>query len=158
MTEQYKVFKTTQQTIWEVSNHGNIKKNGKPYASYFSGGNGGAGGRYPALTINEPHSGFIHRIVASEFIDNPENKRTVNHKDGNKCNNHVDNLEWATYAENNKHARDTGLIKLNPVIQDLKKQAYELRLTGKGYKEVGDIIGSSPQYARLLVFRYKKEI
>ena len=51
----------------------------------------------------------IHRLVALTFLPNPDNKRTVNHKDGNKLNNHVSNLEWATYQENNKHAISTGL-------------------------------------------------
>jgi len=51
----------------------------------------------------------IHRLVALAFIPNPGNKRTVNHIDGNKQNNHKDNLEWSTYSENLKHALDTGL-------------------------------------------------
>ena len=50
-----------------------------------------------------------HRIVAQTFIPNEMNKKEVNHKDGNKLNNCVDNLEWVTSSENQKHAYNLGL-------------------------------------------------
>ena len=53
----------------------------------------------------------IHKAVAETFISNPDKKETVNHIDGNKQNNSMDNLEWATYSENVQHAFDTGLAQ-----------------------------------------------
>jgi hypothetical protein len=55
---------------------------------------------------------YIHRIVAKAFIENEFNKPAVNHIDGNKQNNSIDNLEWCTIIENNKHAELTGLTNL----------------------------------------------
>ncbi|MBL7738438.1 MAG: NUMOD4 motif-containing HNH endonuclease [Chitinophagaceae bacterium] len=54
---------------------------------------------------------FVHRLLAETFIENPLELPFVNHKDGNKLNNALDNLEWVTHSQNMKHAYSMGLIK-----------------------------------------------
>ena len=53
---------------------------------------------------------LIHKAVAYTFLPNPKNLPEVNHKDGNKTNNNINNLEWCTSRENQQHKYDTGLL------------------------------------------------
>lgn len=64
------------------------------------------------INVNgERYTRQLHRLVALTFIDNPNSLETVNHKDGNKENNAVSNLEWMTVLDNVRHAWKTGLVK-----------------------------------------------
>lgn len=59
---------------------------------------------------NKRRSCCVHRLLALAFIDNPTLERDVNHKDGNKTNNRLDNLEWVSHRENTLHAINIGLF------------------------------------------------
>lgn len=64
---------------------------------------------------------LLHRLMAETFIDNPNNLPVVNHKDGNKQNESLNNLEWVTYSENNKHAFDNDLKEVSNYAKTMAK-------------------------------------
>lgn len=63
---------------------------------------------------------YVHKLVAFAFIPNPNNLPLINHKDGNKQNNNINNLEWCTYSHNTKEAYRLGLIKKNKMMKVLQ--------------------------------------
>ena len=78
---------------------------------------------------------YVHRLMAQTFLPNPENKREVNHIDGNKLNNNIDNLEWCTSSENRLHAYREGLndgsvTSRKHIIHYIKESPY--------YRKKGD--------------------
>lgn len=79
---------------------------------------------------------FIHRLVATLFIENKYNKEQVNHKDGNKLNNCVSNLEWCNNLENMQHAYEIGL-QFNDFGEKARNFKYKFRCVE--YEEWGEL-------------------
>lgn len=115
---------------YQISNLGRVRSKDRYVAVNNKGDTRFIRGKIMKLTINKSYrdgvdKGYVvvnlrkegrnkvivvHRLVALAFIDNDNPAKTfVNHIDGNKHNNHVDNLEWVTTSENNQHAIDTHL-------------------------------------------------
>ena len=95
---------------------------------------------------------YVHILVAQHFIPNPENKLTVNHIDGNKSNNCVENLEWATYKEQSQHIIEHELKKSEyrkKLTEDEIISIYKLMHTGKyTSKEVSEIFNCNKEAVR----------
>ena len=90
---------------------------------------------------------FVHRLVGEIFIPNPENKLEVNHIDGCKLNNSVENLEWSTKKENLDHAIEIGLIKIGSENACAKLTAEQVREIRRLYIK-GDLEFGSHALAR----------
>lgn len=132
--------------------------------------------RYGYLTVGLSRNGktkyrTIHRLVAIAFIPNPDDLPTVNHKDENKLNNRVDNLEWATVRENDNYGtrneRMANTKKRNPIAQydsDMTlirvhsgiKDAQ--RTTGVNRNSIRDVCRGKRPSAGGYVWRYFKEV
>ena len=135
--------------LYKISNLGNIKNfKNQIHASSID--------KYGYLQVvlyykEKPKCFRVHRLVAEAFIPNPENKPTVNHKDGNKQNNCIGNLEWNTIKENSQHAWKTGLCKnvSKAVINSNKKRTkaiLQYDLDGKFIKEWDSILNAAIYY------------
>lgn len=94
---------------YSINENGEVRndKTGKILAVNINVHNG-----YPFVSLwngNKCKKATVHRLMAEAFIPNPENKPTVDHKDGNRKNNSLDNLRWATYSEQNSRFKTIGV-------------------------------------------------
>lgn len=110
MQEIWKPIKYNNNYL--ISNFGNVKSLCKGREKLLKLSHTKDGYVKCGISINGKSCRFrVNRLVAEHFIPNPDNKTTVNHIDGNKDNNMVDNLEWATLSEQMQHAYKIGLKK-----------------------------------------------
>lgn len=138
--------------LYQVSNFGRIKclertlinSNGKISIRKSKLLNGCKSRYYSVLLCKNSNNHKLHlahRLVATSFIPNPENKPEVNHIDGNKLNNHVNNLEWVTHRENENHALinnlkaigiKNGNAKLNnEIVKQIRSKYIPRKYTNK---------------------------
>ena len=118
-------YKTTVKTIEKKMTPSNVGRGWMNKCGYLS----------VMLTINGKQKRVgVHRLVAQAFIPNPDNKPQVNHIDGNKHNNKVDNLEWVTREENMQHAAH----KLKCLSSMWSPDPVLCVETGKKYKSISE--------------------
>lgn len=89
-----------QGDVWSVKKNKTLKQSVNRSGYYFVRLLNKDEGKYKSY--------LVHRLVATAFIPNSDNKETVNHKNFNKCDNAVENLEWMSRVENTKHAWENG--------------------------------------------------
>ncbi len=118
-------------------------------------------GYYSVVLYRPKKSYLVHRLVALHFIPNPENKPQVNHKDGDKSNNHYINLEWVTNSENQKHSYDIGThtpnMGLSSLCIGLKRYKKKREEKFKSYNEAIRKTGYSRSLIKKFINQSRKD-
>lgn len=115
--------------IYKISNLGNIKSLPREHVKgkLLNPARNNRGYLRVALSVKgRVRYDSVHRLVAETFIPNPKNLPEVNHIDGNKLNNKVENLEWTTKSQNQIHAYKTGLRKTTPRQRETSRKNIEI--------------------------------
>lgn len=103
---------------------------------------------------NKKMNYYVHRLVAETFIPNPDNLPEVNHIDGNRQNNHIENLEWVSRVGNVQHAINTGLkIYTNRLTEEEFLECIERVINGETYT---DLLKSVPYKLPFLSTKLKQ--
>ena len=135
--------------IYKISNLGNVKNSRGKILKTRVGTSG-----YEQIGLHKDNKVkyfLIHRLVATHFIiNNDDNKSQVNHKDGNKLNNCVDNLEWSTPLNNTQHAISMGLVKCKKPILQLDIKTNNVIRSFSSIKEAAIYTGSEKHDAHIV--------
>jgi len=141
--------------IYQISNLGRVRSFHKRGSRILKPGINSCGYKKVYLcTPFKTKNYYIHCLVATYFVQNPYNKRQINHKNGIKTDNSIQNLEWCTAKENLRHARSTGLLRSWSKVTDdrralVLKVALNTLLSGS---EISNICNVSPKCVYTILF------
>lgn len=145
---EIKEWKQLESSAYFVSNSGEIKRVAEGKETLLKQHKSPHGYLHLLLRINGRRKNFyVHRLVAIVFLNNADGKRCVNHKNGIKHDNRVENLEWVTYSENTIHAFNNNLSHRKP----RNNKACVLIINGetiefKSMKLAAEHLGCTRQY------------
>ena len=148
--------------IYSVSDHGRVRRD-KGGSNTWAGRilAGGDHHGYRTVAIDPPKSSYIHRLVAAAFLGPCPDGYEVNHKNGNKADNQLHNLEYMTHAQNLRHAHKTGLSPLgsqrpfSKLTESKVREIRTLHASGVMQKDIAPRFGITKQTVCKIIKRQK---